>query len=147
MDSPISPTEESAEAGQASQLDPDSLQLQTTIDRAVRDIAVDDRDYVRRWRQVLSWAYNRTQGDPNKKKKLKQQLVLERGSQCEACGRELERPELQMHRVNQSFADDRIHNFGYTADNVRLLCVICHRQEEARRAAEADNPPDLTATD
>lgn len=142
MDSPISQTEGSAKADQPSQLDPDSLQLQTTIDRAIRDIAVDDMDYVRRWRQVLSWAYNRTQGDPSKKKKLKQQLVLERGNKCETCGREHELPELQMHRVNQSLANDRFNNFGYIAGNVRLLCVVCHRQEEARRAAEADDSPD-----
>lgn len=121
-----------------SQLDPESFQLQTRIDRAIRDIAVDDKDYVRRWRQVLSWAYNRTQGDPDKKKKLKKRLMIERGSKCEACGRPRELPELQMHRIDQSLANDRSQNFGYVAENVRLLCVICHREEEARRAAEIE---------
>ncbi len=114
-----------------SQLDPDSQRLQDEVDQLVRRSAKgDDREYVGRWKQILSWAYNRTQGDPIKKKKLKIRLLEERGTRCEDCGREREPPELQMHRLDSTLALDRSRNFGYIEENVKLLCVVCHRRRE-----------------
>lgn len=65
-----------------SQLDPDSQRLQDEVDQLVRRLAKgDDREYVGRWKQILSWAYNRTQGDPIKKKKLKIRIARREGHQ------------------------------------------------------------------
>lgn len=114
-----------------SQLDSESQRLQDDVDQVVRRFAEgDDREYVRRWKQLLSWSYNRTQGDPVKKKKLKKRLLESRGSKCEDCKRDLKAPELQMHRVDPTYANDRRTNMGYFDTNVLLLCVICHRQRE-----------------
>jgi 5-methylcytosine-specific restriction endonuclease McrA len=113
------------------QLDADSQRLQDEIDQLVRGLAKeDDREYVRRWRQIHSWAYNRTQGDIKKKKTLKKRLLKERGNRCEDCGRAREAPELQMHRLDSTLAYDRSRNLGYVEENVVLLCVVCHRRRE-----------------
>lgn len=109
--------------------DPGGLPLKDQIDRLVRDRSRDEREYIRYWKQIRQWAYNKT-NDSAKKKRLKEQLLRERGTRCEDCGRESVGPELHMHRLDPSLADDRTSNFGYVEHNVALLCVVCHRKRE-----------------
>jgi hypothetical protein len=113
------------------QLDPESQAFQDEIDVLVRKYAKgDDGEYWRRWKQLHGWAYNKT-NDPKKKKRLKQRLLRERGTKCQGeCHRELGPTELQMHRVDKSYANDAARDFGYFDSNVQLLCIICHRREE-----------------
>lgn len=118
-----------------SHLDPESKRLQDQVDQLVRTYSGEDvREYWRRWKQIGSWAYNRTEGDAVKKAKLKKRLYEENEGKCQRCGDSFDPGALTMHRVDTSLNWDRSKGFGYTHDNVRLLCNICHQAvEEAMR--------------
>jgi hypothetical protein len=118
----------------AHEFDDESRLFQAAVDALVREWAGgDEREYWRRWKQLGNWSMNRTQGDVIKKAALKSRLMEKTGGRCEACRGEFPAAALQMHRLDQSLAHDRGHNFGYTENNVRLLCAACHEQEEAAR--------------
>jgi 5-methylcytosine-specific restriction endonuclease McrA len=79
-------------------------------------------------------AYNRTEGDPVKKSRLKKKLYEENEGRCQRCGSSFEPGALTMHRVDTSFNWDKSKGFGYSHGNVRLFCNICHQTvEEAIR--------------
>lgn len=117
-----------------SQLDPDSQRFQDEVDSVVRRWAgEDDIEYRRRWRQLGSWSTNRTQGDPIKKEKLRKKLFAEKRGRCEVCNNPFELGALTMHRVDTGFNLDKRKNFGYFAENIQLVCNICHQAEERSR--------------
>jgi hypothetical protein len=67
-----------------------------------------------------------------KKAALKKRLLEKTDSRCEDCARTFA-PALQMHRLDQSLAHIKAMNFGYTEENVVLLCAACHEHREAAR--------------
>jgi hypothetical protein len=93
----------------------------------------DEREYWRRWKQLGSWSISRTQGDVVKKSALKLRLMEKTRGCCEDCRREFGQAALQMHRLDQSLAHDRAQNYGYTEENVVLLCASCHERRESER--------------
>jgi hypothetical protein len=116
------------------ELDPNSRLFQEEVDAVVRRWANgDEYEYWRRWRQLGSWSINRTQGDVVKKAALKKKLLKRSGGCCEKCRRAFEPAALQMHRRDVRLAHRRDQNFGYTEENVLLLCAGCHERAEAAR--------------
>jgi len=82
-------------------LDPESKRLQDQVDQLVREYSGDDaREYWRRWRQIGSWAYNRTEGDAVKKTRLKKRLYEENEGRCQRCGSSFEPGALTMLSQN-----------------------------------------------
>jgi hypothetical protein len=115
------------------ELDPESRRFQEEVDAVVRRWAHDDEyEYWRRWKQLGSWSINRTQGDVVKKAALKKKLLGRSSGCCEECGKAFEPAALQMHRKD-GLAHLRDQNFGYTEENVLLLCAGCHERVEAAR--------------
>ena len=126
------------------ELDPASRRFQQEVDDLIKRWAEgDEYEYWRRWRQLGSWSINRTQGDVVKKAALKKKLLGRSGGCCEECREEFEPAALQMHRVDVSLAHDRAQNFGYTEQNVRLLCAGCHERlpRAGRGGATLSRPP------
>jgi hypothetical protein len=118
-------------------LDEHSKQFQAEVEALVRKWAAgDDREYIRRWKQLGSWSINRSQGDTVKKAALKKRLVQKTGGRCMDCKEEFSTPTLQMHRLDPDYASDRSRNFGYFEANVVLLCASCHEEREAVRRDE-----------
>ena len=95
----------------------------------------DDFEYWRRWKQLGTWAMDRTQGDVSKKDGLKKRLFEETGGRCRDCGADFPRSALQMHRLDQQLAHQRDLNFGYVRENVVLVCAQCHQHREVARSA------------
>jgi hypothetical protein len=84
-------------AGRSYVLDEESKRFQAEVDALVRKWAgTDDREYLRRWRQLGSWSINRTQGDVWKKDALKKLLMEQTGGTCVDCGKPFPRAALQM---------------------------------------------------
>jgi len=107
-------------------------EIETVVRRWSGD---DDFEYWRRWKQLGTWAMDRTQGDVSKKDGLKKRLFEETGGRCRDCGADFPRSALQMHRLDQQLAHQRDLNFGYVRENVVLVCAQCHQHREVARSA------------
>ena len=113
-------------------VDPDSQRFQAEIDAVVRRWTEgDDREYLRRWKQLGNWSLNKTQGDVVKKAALKKALFARSKGRCEDCDGEFAPAALHMHRLDTSHSQDRSRNFGYFDGNIALLCAGCHERREA----------------
>jgi hypothetical protein len=97
------------------------------VDAVVRRWAAgDEYEYWRLWKKLGNASMDRTQGDATKKAALKTKLMAKTSGHCEDCRRQFSKAELQMHRVDASFAHQARGNFGYFEGNVALLCAACH---------------------
>lgn len=118
-------------------LDPESKAFRDEVDEVVRRYAgADPEAYARRWKQLSTWGMDRSQGDAEYKKRLKNRLMTRSGGRCEDCGGTFERTQLEMHRLDTTVAFRKDKHFGYTDDNVLLLCAVCHdKREDEKRAS------------
>jgi len=112
---------------QANPNDPMKKPMLDRIEAIIREVAGEsDEEFLRRMKQAARYTADRANGDLTWARDAKYTRAETIGWICEKCREERLPAELEAHRKDTRWNDDRSKRCGYRPDLIQNLCRPCH---------------------